>query len=221
MTNHKIFFTDTRITGLLYAGLAITGFYVFVFAKSGLYVSGDASLTASNLLEKETLARTGIVVELVMVTFQAFVSLWFYKIFKKVDGFSSVMLASFGMVNAIMILISSAFWLAALNASIAKDSISMIYNLFSLHEFLWLVANLFFGLWLLPMSYLISQVMKSKIISKLLFVGGVGYILSALILIVNPSQAVIAGMLALPATIAEFCVIGYLLTKSQINSITK
>jgi hypothetical protein len=66
MNNNK-FFTDTRITGLLYLGLAITGFFVFVFSKSAIYVNGDAIATSSNLLEKEMLARIGIPVILVSV----------------------------------------------------------------------------------------------------------------------------------------------------------
>lgn len=213
----KIFLTDTRITGLLYLGLAIAGLFVFVFAKNGIYVSGDALATNTNLLEKEMLARAGIAVELVMVTFQVFVALWFYRLFIKVNSFASVMIAVFGTINAVMILGSSAFWLAALNASISKDSVSMIYNLFSMHDSLWLVANLFFGLWLLPMGYLVSHVMSSKILSKLLFIGGVGYIVSVFILILLPNQATLAGLLTLPATVAEFWVIGYLFSIPQLT----
>jgi hypothetical protein len=217
MNNNK-FFTDTRITALLYLGLAITGIFVFVFAKSAIFVSGNASLTASNLLEKEMLARTGIAVELIMVAFQAFVALWFYKLFKKVNSFASVMIAVFGTINAIMILVSSAFWLVALNAPIPGDSVSTVYNLFSVHDSLWLVGNLFFGLWLFPMGYLMSQVMRSRILPKLLYVGGVGYIVSGLIVILFPTQAALAGILAIPATIGEFWVIGYLLSRSELRA---
>lgn len=220
MNNNK-FLTDTRISGLLYLGLAVTGLFVFVFAKNAIYVSGNTLATSSNLLEKEVLSRIGIAVELIMVAFQALAALWFYKIFRNVNGFSSVMLASFGIVNAVMILVSSAFWLASLNAAIARDSVSMIYNLFSVHDSLWLVGNLFFGLWLLPMGYLMSQVMKSKMLSRLLYVGGAGYIVSALILILLPAQAILAGILVIPATVAEFWVIGYLLSRSQLNKNTE
>lgn len=211
------FLTDTRITGLLYLGLAFAGIFAFLFAKSSLYVSGDAIATNTNILEKEMLARFGIAVELVLVAFQALVALWFYKIFNKVNSFASVTIAIFGTINAIMILVSSAFWLGALNASVSGDSVSMVYNLFSMHESLWLVANLFFGLWLLPMGYLMSQVIKSKVLPRFLFVGGIGYILSALILILLPDQTTLAGIFPIPATIAEFWVIGYLLSRSQLE----
>ncbi len=216
MASKSKFLTDTRVTGLLYLGLAVTGMFVYLFARNNIYVGDNAQATNANLLEKESLARLGLAAELALVTFQALTAMWFYKIFCKVNSFASVIIASFGMVNAIMILMSSAFWLAALNASIAKDSVSMIYNLFSMHDSLWLVANLFFGLWLLPMGYLMSHVMSSKILSKLLFVGGVGYIVSAFILILLPNQATLAGIMALPATIAEFWVIGYLLRRSHL-----
>ena len=47
--------------------------------------------------------------------------------------------------------------------------------------------------------------------------GGAGYIVSPLILILLPSQATIVGMLAIPATIGEFWVIGYLLSRAELK----
>ncbi|MSR76167.1 MAG: DUF4386 domain-containing protein [Candidatus Ryanbacteria bacterium] len=218
MFKNNTFLTDTRITGLLYLGLAVTGIFVFIFAKGAVYVSGDALATNSHLLEKEMLARVGVAVELLMVAFQALVALWFYKLFSRVNSFASVTILAFGMVNAIMILVSSALWLGALTAAIAGESVAIVYNLFNLHELIWLVAHLFFGLWLVPIGYLFGQVMKSKVLAKLLYIGGVGYLLSALVLILLPDQITLDGILTMPATIGEFWVIGYLLSRPHLGT---
>ena len=76
----KLFLTDTRITGLLYLGLALTGMFAFLLAKSSIFVDGNAVATSANLLERENLARFGIVAEIMLVAFQALVALWFYKL---------------------------------------------------------------------------------------------------------------------------------------------
>ena len=115
---NKNFFTTSRNTGLFYLALAITGMLAFLFARAELYVAGDAAATVTNLVQQEGLARFGIAAELALVGFQALAALWFYKLFRKVNSFAAISLASFGMVNAIGILISNASWLTSLNKAL-------------------------------------------------------------------------------------------------------
>jgi hypothetical protein len=209
--------TDTRITGLLYLGLALTGVFVFMVVRPQLFVSGDALATSSNLVQKESLARQGVAVELMLVAFQALAAVWFYKLFSKINGFAAGLVAVFGMVNAIAILISSAMWLGALNAAIGGEAPSLVFNLFGMHETIWRVSGLFFGLWLLPMGYLSAKAKVPKVLVAFILAGGIGYILSTFLLILFPSQKPIANMMTLPATIGEFWMIGYLLVKPRLN----
>lgn len=209
--------TDTQVTGLLYLGLALTGIIVFMVIRPQLFVSGDALATTTNLSQKESLARQGVVVELALVAFQALAAVWFYKLFTKISGFAAGMLAVFGIVNAIAILISSAMWLSALNAAIVGESPALVFQLFGVHETIWRVSGLFFGLWLLPMGYLSSKAKIPKVLVGFLLAGGLGYILSTFLLILFPGQKPIANMMTLPATIGEFWMIGYLLAKPRLN----
>lgn len=218
MNNLRNFLTTTRVTGLLYLGLALTGMVSFLFAKSQIYVENNASETLANLIEKENLARIGIATELALVAFQAFAAIWFYKLFKAKDSFSAGILAVFGLINAVAILIASALWLSALNSASSGASASNAYTLFNTHETIWLVSSLFFGLWLLPMGYLARKAQMPRYLAGILIAGGVGYIISAFILILAPDQDAIANLLVTPATIGEFWMIGYLLTKSKLNS---
>lgn len=218
MTTPTKFLTDTRITGLFYLGLAITGVVSFLAIRGTIYVEGDASLTNANLLNNLTLARVGVVVELLLVTLQAMAALWFYKLFRRIDSFASVMLMAFGLVNAIAILISSAAWLMAINIATVKGNIALAYYFFNFHEVIWLVASLFFGLWLIPMGLLASEAKISRILAVILIIGGVGYILSVMVLVLFPNQKELGDVLALPATVGEFWMIGYLLIKPKLNT---
>lgn len=218
MINKNKFLTNTRITGLFYIGLALTGMFTYLFARSNIFVAGDAAATTSNLLEKGTLARLGIAFELVLVALQALTAVWFYKLFATTNRFAAGLIAAFGLVNAGTILISSAMWLSALNAANAGETATSVLSLFNLHESIWLVAGIFFGLWLIPMGYLAAKSKMPKALASFLVAGGVGYILSVLIIIVLPDQKTLSEVMAFPATVGEFWMIGYLLLKPRLNT---
>ncbi len=213
MNGIKKFFTTKRLTGLFYLGLALSGVVSFLFARNQLYVDGNAAATLANLIDKENLARIGIAAELALVVFQALTAIWFYKLFKKTNEFAAGTLAAFGLINATAILISSAFWLSALNAATSGDLAASAYRLFNTHETIWLVSNLFFGLWLVPMGYLVYKAKMPKILSGFLILGGIGYILAAFILVLWPDQKAATDLLVIPASIGEFWMVGYLLVK--------
>lgn len=203
-----------KLAGLAYLGLAITGAVSFLYANQNLYVMGDAAATAKNLVEQESLARIGIATELALVVLQALAAVWFYKFFKKKDEFSAWLIAVFGMVNAIAIMISSAAWYSALNAALAgqTDQVGLLYNL---HENIWLVSKLFFGLWLIPMGLAVWSAKMPKVLGWILVLGGVGYVLSAFTSVLLPDAKALTEALPFFATIGELWMIGYLLFKSE------
>lgn len=209
--------TTSRLTGLFYLGLAITGMFAFLFAKSNLYVEGNEIATLSNLISQQGLSRFGIAAELALVLFQVLTAIWFYKLFKKVDDFAAFALAIFGTINAIIILVSASFWLGAFTIAIGSSipptpiESSNTLLMFNIHEYLWVVGKLFFGLWLIPMGYLAVKSNMPKVLGWILILGGVGYILSLFLEILLPGPSSIAELITIPATIGEFWMIGYLL----------
>lgn len=205
--------TTARETGLLYLGLTITGMLAFLYARNQIFVDGDAVKTSANLVEKENLARFGIALEVALVGFQALTALWFYKLFSKKDSFKAGLIAVFGMVNAITILVASAMWLGALQVSLDGGEPSLSQLLFNIHENLWVVGKLFFGLWLIPMAILSKQVKMPRPIFWLLIAGGAGYILSTFTSILLPEQTTLTESLPMFATIGELWLVGYLLFK--------
>lgn len=203
-----------RTTGLLYLGLAVSGVISFAGIKGQIFVEGNAAETVSKLLEKESLARVGIAFEIILVLTQALTALWFYKLFKKLDSFAATALAIFGMVNAVAILTAAAFWLNALNSALASKSIELTFSLFSIHNDIWRVATLFFGLWLIPMGYLSRKALMPKALAGFLIIGGAFYLASTFVLVLFPNQDSLANLMSIPGTIGEFWIIGYLIFKS-------
>lgn len=206
--------SEGRATGLLYLGLAVSGIISYIGIRNQIFMEGDPSETVSRLLDKEVLARFGILFELLIVLTQALAALWFYRLFKKLDSFAAMALAVFGMINSVAILISSAFWLSALNSAKASDSIEHTYSLFTIHNDIWTVATLFFGLWLIPMGYLSRKALMPKALAGFLIIGGALYMASTFVLVLLPNQSTLADSMSIPGTIGEFWIIGYLIIKS-------
>ncbi|MGO4340388.1 DUF4386 domain-containing protein [Pedococcus sp. 2YAF34] len=207
-----------RTTGLLYLGLAVTGAIGFQFVRGQLYVAGDPGATLSNLVDHTPVARLGIVLELGIVLTQALAAVWFYRLFRSVDTFAAGLIAVFGMVNATVILGSAAMLGTALDVSNDKSlavpggTAATVQLLYVISGHLWTVGGLFFGLWLIPMGWLVVRSRWTpRLLGQLLMVGGVGYILSTFVSYVFANADLMAGLLTVPATIGELWIVGYLI----------
>ncbi|HET9865629.1 MAG TPA: DUF4386 domain-containing protein, partial [Steroidobacteraceae bacterium] len=148
---------DCRLAGLFYLGLAVTGAVGFMTIRPALFVAGDPERTLANLLAHTSLARIGIALEIGTATFQALAAVWFGRLFRETDAFAAGALTHFGMVNAIVVLASAALLGASVDAAVgptgAAPTTSHLLMLISEH--FWRVGNIFFGLWLLPMGWLV------------------------------------------------------------------
>ncbi len=84
-----------------------------------------------------------------------------------------------------------------------------------MHHYGFLIAQIFFGLWLVPLGYLAYKSgMFPKALGVVLIVGGVCYLVDMLALFLVPDfGAKIHGFLAIPPTIAEVWMVVYLLVK--------
>jgi len=206
-----------RIAGLFYLGLALTGLLGSMIVRAELFADGDPQETLSNLTEHQSLARIGIALEMGIALTQALAAVWFYRLFRGVDTFAAGSLAAFGMVNSIAILGSAAALATALDAAddtslAGADPAATVQLLYVASEHLWGVAGMFFGLWLLPMGWL---VVRSRWLPKplgwILVAGGVGYLVSAFASYLFADADLISELLLIPSTIGELWIIGYLI----------
>ena len=202
-----------RLTGLAYLGLAISGMLAFLLIRQQLYVPDDAVATASNLVEQASLARLGVAMDLTVVLTQSLAALWFFKLFRGVDSFAAGAIATFGLVNAVLILIATVFSATALEIALAgSDGTATAQLLYQLSGAAWSLGGLFFGLWLIPMGLLVVRSgWLPRSLGQLLMGGGVGYVLSTFVSYVFADADLVAGLLTVPATIGELWIVGYLI----------
>ena len=207
-----------RITGLLYLGLGVTGILGFLLVRNQIFVADDPGATLANLTEHAWLARAGIALELGIVLTQALAAVWFYRLFRSVDSFAAGSLAAFGLVNATIISGSAAMLAAAVDAAgdthltAAGDSAGTAQLLYVLSGHFWGVGAIFFGLWLIPMGWLVLRSgWLPALMGRILIGGGVLYVLSAFVTYLFANGDTVAGLMTLPATIGEFWILGYLI----------
>ncbi|MFI7603217.1 DUF4386 domain-containing protein [Actinoplanes sp. NPDC049681] len=203
-----------RTTGLLYLGLAVSGALGFLLIRPRLFVSGDAAATLANLIAHESLARAGVALELLVVVTQALAAMWFYRLFRDADRLAASSIAAFGLVNAVVILVSAALLatsveVAAGPAAGAAPAVQLLY-LVSGH--LWGVGALFFGLWLIPMGRCVLRCGRMpRALGWTLVGGGIGYLISAFVAVLAPEAGPVAEALVVPATVGELWMVGYLI----------
>lgn len=208
-----------RWTGVFYLGLAVAGLIGYLFVRTELFVSDDSAATLANLVDHSTLARIGIAADLSVVLFQALAAMWFFRLFRSNNSFAAGSIAAFGLVNAAAIVVATVFSSTALlvagNATLAPgaDQDATVQLLYELNEATWSLGGLFFGLWLIPMGYVIVKyAVMPKVLGWILMVGGVTYIVDTYLhQLVPDAPEAISALLVGIATIGEFWIVGYLL----------
>jgi Domain of unknown function (DUF4386) len=213
-----------RMTGLAYFGLLICGVLGFMFIRGKLYVSGDATRTAANLVEREGLARLGIAADLGAAAAQALVAVSFFQLFRRVHAFAAATIAAFGLLNAAALLVAAAFSATALDVALDRNATSAhdALLLYRLQGSAWEVGGLFFGLWLIPMGWLVLRsTFMPRLLGGLLVAGGLGYLLSTFVNYLLPDAKGVADALLAPSTIGELWMIGHLLVKGVSNGKTR
>lgn len=201
-----------RTAGLLYLVLAILSAFGLVYVPSMILVPGDAAATAHNIVASESLFRLGFVGNLLAFTVNIFVAVLLYKLFAPVNKTMAalmVVLISVGiaiaMLNelnqfAALLLLGSADYLTAFTA----DQLQAFAALFlDLYEHGFVLAHLFFGLWLFPMGYLvIKSGFVPKVIGFFLLIAGVGYVVDFTLFFLFPDITV---------TVSEYTFVGEVL----------
>jgi len=209
-----------RATGAFYLGLAVTGGLGFLLIRGQLYVPDQPDATLAHLVDHEALARLGIAAEMGVVLTQTLAAVWFYRLFRSIDTFAAGCLAAFGLVNAVAILGSAALLGTALEVALdstlmpAGDAAGTVQLMYLVSGQLWEVGALFFGLWLVPMGWLVLRSgWMPRPLGWILVGGGVGYVCSAFVGQLAPDAEVVTGALTLPATVGELWMVGYLLAR--------
>ena len=180
-----------RIAGVLYLLMIPLGIFGIMYVPTALIVSGDAAATANNLLANESLYRLSIFSALLIQIVQIFLVLVLYKLLKYVNKIHAVLMVVFAlaavpiaMLNeltqfAVLLLLGGADYLTLFGADKLHSQVMFFLDL---HEHGIFIAQLFWGLWLFPMGYLVFKSgFLPKFIGVLLMIGCFGYLIDAVI----------------------------------------
>ena len=201
-----------RLAGGLYIALIPFSAFGIIYVPSVLVVDGDATATARNIMASEWLFRSGIVSRLVAQIIFVFLALTFYQLLKPVNKGTAVLMVTLALlavpiafvneVNhfAVLRLLSGADYLEPLTAVQRHAQAMLFLDLWSSGI---LVAQVFWGVWLLPLGYLAYRSeFLPRLLGILVIIAGTGYTVDVVVAILFPNSNV---------TISYFTLVGELL----------
>ena len=213
-----------RVAGVLYLVVAIFGGFAHLFVRASVYVPGDAAATAERVAANSGLVRIGVVADLLQATVFLFLGMTLYLLLKHVNANAAramvILVAMATTVICLNMVFQFASVLVATDGSYvaafgAAGSNALVQLLLDIQHYGYLIAQIFFGLWLVPLGYLaVKSQMFPKALGVLLIVGGVFYLVDMLALFLVPEFGeAISAVVVIPPAIAELWMVGYLLVK--------
>lgn len=182
-----------RLTGFLYFLLIPLGVFGILYVPASLIVTGDVAATANNIVNNEGLFRLSIVAALLCQLVNIAVVLCLYKILSPVSKSVAKLMVLFSLLAVPIAMLNElnkgAVLLVLENAQPSLEQMNMFLHL---HDYGIQVAGIFFGLWLLPMGYLVfKSTFLPKVIGILLVVAGFGYLADSFVYFINPEFTIV------------------------------
>lgn len=201
-----------RLAGGLYLAIAPFSAFGILYVPSVLVVRGDAAATARNIMASEWLFRSGMVSHLVAEIILVFVALALYQLLKPVNKGHAVLMVTLALLGVPIAFVNEVNHLAALRWLSGAEYLEPFtavqrYAQAMLFLDLWdsgiLVAQVFWGLWLFPLGYLVFRSgFLPRLLGILVIIAGGGYLVDVVVAILSPNIEV---------TISYFTFVGELL----------
>jgi hypothetical protein len=187
-----------RIAGVLYLLVGIFGGFAEGFVYPKVYVAGDAATTAGNLLANSGLVHLGVVADLFNATVWIFLGMTLYLLLKHVNKSVARAMVVLVAIGASIVCLNTVFEFEGLRAATGAVNLAalgtagsnaLVLLLLDTQHYGTLIAQVFFGLWLVPLGYLAykSSGMFPKWLGVLLVVAGVCYLVDLLVLFLVPA----------------------------------
>ena len=209
-----------RVAGLLYFVVSLPGVFSLLYIPSHFIVSGDAAATANKIASAELVFRLGIVSELIGFIGFIFVVGALYRLLCGVNKTQASLMVTLMLISIPISLVNVLNETAALRLIRGGDFLSVFSQpqrealallFLKLHFDGFMVAQVFWGLWLIPLGVLVYKSgFLPRILGVLLVIACFGYLANSLVgLGVLPDVAVsrLVGQL----TICELPIIFWLL----------
>jgi hypothetical protein len=203
-----------RIAGLLYLLVAASGGFSELYVRAPARVPGDAAATADNIAASATLFRVGALTDMVSVACFLVLALVLYRLLEPVGPNAALAMLVLNAVSVAAMTANLPNHLGALRAATGEqDALAMLY--LDQHADGYLVAGIFFGLWLLPLGYLLYRSRATpRALGLLVMAGSFGYVADAVANVAVPTVSeTLTTLLVLPSVVAEAALILWLLAR--------
>ncbi|MEP6911277.1 MAG: DUF4386 domain-containing protein [bacterium] len=221
-----------RRAGLLYL-LLMTAPLRLIYIPAKLFVAGDAAATANNIATHETLFRFGMLAELFTGVAVIFVTLAFYDLFRPVNRkLATLVVILGGVLPAAMYFANvwtdgAALTLArgrgglltaggrnVLSAFDEPQRQALMMFFLHLHNQVINGAQVFWGLWLLPLALLIYRSrFLPRFIAVWLIANGVGYVVLSVAVLLLPQYSAKVANIVFPALVGELVLMLWLIIR--------
>jgi hypothetical protein len=208
-----------RTAGFLYLIVAVCGGFSELYVRASMIVPGNAAATAAHVVAHATLFRLGFITDLVGFTCFLLVGVILYSILKSVNIHVAVAML---VLNAVSVAISALNMLNHLGALLvatnpiytagmpAQTSHALVLLLLDLHQQGYLIAQIFFGLFLLPLGYLVFRSgYFPRVLGIILIIGCAGYLADDVAIYLSPGFT--SGLSAPLGTLAGLAEVLFLL----------
>ncbi|MEP3211429.1 MAG: DUF4386 domain-containing protein [Maribacter sp.] len=213
-----------RMAGLLFLVLVMTGIFAEFFVRQKLYVLNDHAATAQNIILNQGLFRLGFVSDLVMSTMFFVYGYMLYLIFKAVNRHVSLFLLLCVVISVAMFCQNALNQFAVLDLltnsgyseAFKPEQLQVLSSFFqNIHIKGYYVNQIFYGLYLLPLGYMI---IKSSIVPKLigvfLLLGFTGDMIDFVVYFLLPDiESIWLDNITVPADIGELSLCLWFLIK--------
>lgn len=204
---------NARVAGVLYLLVVLTGPFILIYVPGKLFVSGDATATASNILAHESLFRAYTVVEVVSELLFVLTVLALYRLLKGVGQQLASLMAILVLVDAPLAFLSVANHVATLTFLRGADFLAVFNEpqrnalamlFINLDKQGVLVSEIFWGLWLLPLGLLVIRSgFLPRLLGGWLIVNGVAYVTMGITGMLVPHYLKTVSTIATPILFGE------------------
>ena len=177
-----------RLAGILYLSLIPLGIFGIIYVPSSLIVPENITTTINNIIENETLFRWSIISALIVQLVNIILVLLLFKVFKHTNKAMATLMVIFSLLAVPIAFLNEINNLAVLQLlDYSSESRHLISVFLNLHQQGIIIAQVFWGLWLFPLGYLVFKSgYMPKFIGVLLVIGCIGYVVDSFTLILLP-----------------------------------
>lgn len=172
-----------RQAGFLYFLLVPFGVFGILYIPSQFIDPSDINATMNNIADDTLSFRLSIMSALIIQLIQILTVLALYQLLKSVNRKAAIFMLVSILVAVPIAMLNEVFHYAVL-ASLGNAS--QVELFLELHEYGVNIAQIFWGIWLLPMGYLVYKSgFIPKFIGVLLLIAGIGYCIDSFIFLMK------------------------------------